>query len=489
MLITTHSTRRDRVVRSFGIRAAVALSFVLSVVGCALFAPGAAHAAVRPLTIAAVGDSYASGEGAMGGAWLNAACHRSALAAPEDAARRLDSLAGFSSFACSGATTSSLLGPTGQLAMLPSGPIDALTISIGGNDLGFAGIVTSCMLPSDCTVLDSTVTAALAALPGRLAAVLGSVPGNVRHVFLTGYPDPTTGVFGTRCGSIWSPGFEGLEGISEAEADWASKRVVARLNATLAAAVAATNAAPGPHPVFHFVAAAPRFATHGYCTGVGSPAPWALPNPRFISTPLDSLTSQGDVMGTMHPNDLGQRAIGEALADAMQFLRDPGFEVAFEANTNNLWTVGSDDHGDWQLGMMAGTSPSITRLANGGYEVAFQANTGSLWTVGPDGATDWQLGMMVGTSPSIAALPNGGYEVAFEANTGNLWTVGSDNHGDWRLGMMVGTSPSIAALPNGGYEVAFQANTSNLWTVGSDGSGGDSHLGMNTLTSPAISRQ
>jgi hypothetical protein len=51
--------------------------------------------------------------------------------------------------------------------------------------------------------------------------------------------------------------------------------------------------------------------------------------------------------------------------------------------------------------MAAGTSPSITALASGGHQVAFQANTGILWTVGPDGITNWQLGMAAGTSPSI----------------------------------------------------------------------------------------
>ena len=69
--------------------------------------------------------------------------------------------------------------------------------------------------------------------------------------------------------------------------------------------------------------------------------------------------------------------------------------------------------------------------------MAFQANTGNLWTVGGDNHGDWGLGMMKRTNPSIAALATGGYEVAFEANTSYLWTVGADNHGDWRLGMQI----------------------------------------------------
>jgi hypothetical protein len=142
---------------------------------------------------------------------------------------------------------------------------------------------------------------------------------------VTEYPDPTTGVFGSRCGTPESPAFQGLEGINPIEAAWASSRVVARLNAALSAAVAAANARPGPHPVFHFVTGiSSRFATHGYCTGGGSPALWTWPNPRYISTPIDSLTSQGDpISGTLHPNDLGQRAIGEALFDAMRFVAEP----------------------------------------------------------------------------------------------------------------------------------------------------------------------
>jgi hypothetical protein len=65
------------------------------------------------------------------------------------------------------------------------------------------------------------------------------------------------------------------------------------------------------------------------------------------------------------------------------------------------------------------------------FEVAFQANTGDLWIVGGDDRGDMKLGMMAGTSPSIMALPEGGWQAAFQANTGDLWIVGTqDNRGD-----------------------------------------------------------
>ena len=162
-----------------------------------------------------------------------------------------------------------------------------------------------------------------------------------------------------------------------------------------------------------------------------------------------------------------------------------GFQVAFQANTGSLWTVGTAGIRDWGLGMMGGTSPAITGLAGGGFQVAFQANTGSLWTVGTRGTADWHLGMMPETSPSIAALTGGNFQVAFQANTGLLWTAGSAGVRDWRLGLRSQTSPAIAGLPGGGFQMAFQANTGSLWTVGTAGIR-DWGLGMMGGTSPAI---
>ncbi len=217
-------------------------------------------------------------------------------------------------------------------------------------------------------------------------------------------------------------------------------------------------------------------------------------------------------------------------------------EFAFQANTGSLWTTGSDNHGSWNLGMAAGTSPSLTALADGGYEVAVQDNTGRLWTVGADGSQDWGLGMAAGTSPSITALADGGYEVAFQANTGTLWTGGgADSFHDTGLPMKAGTSPSITwlrdtgssinnylvafqtnfgllsvetnetgvgpatflppqetfflkagtspsltTLADGNNEVAFQDNLGSLWTLGSQPERKPWNLGVQAGTSPAI---
>ena len=93
-----------------------------------------------------------------------------------------------------------------------------------------------------------------------------------------------------------------------------------------------------------------------------------------------------------------------------------------------------------------GSSPGSSG-GGGGYEMAFQANTGELISIGSAGGTNWHQGMMGGTSPSIAALSSGGYEMAFQANTGELISIGTAGGTNWHQGMMSGTSPSITGYP------------------------------------------
>ena len=162
----------------------------------------------------------------------------------------------------------------------------------------------------------------------------------------------------------------------------------------------------------------------------------------------------------------------------------PPYEVAFQANTGNLWSEGSTVHGDWGTKIKAGTSPSITGLPNGGYEMAFQSTSSNLVTIGSAGNRIWPLGLRAGTSPSITGLANGTFEVAFQANSGSLWSVGWHGHGDWGKKMKAGTSPSITALTRG-YELAFQSSSSTLVTIGSAGNR-NWPLGLRAGTSPSM---
>jgi hypothetical protein len=157
------------------------------------------------------------------------------------------------------------------------------------------------------------------------------------------------------------------------------------------------------------------------------------------------------------------------------------YEIAFQANTGSLWTAGVAGTKDWSLPMARATSPSVTTLG-GSFEVAYQGSDGDLWTAGADGTKDWGLAMAAGTSPAIAAIGSS-FEVAFQASSGGLSTAGTAGSKDWNLGMKAATSPAIAAVGSG-YEIAFQANTGSLFTVGVENK--DWNLGMMAATSPAI---
>ena len=72
-----------------------------------------------------------------------------------------------------------------------------------------------------------------------------------------------------------------------------------------------------------------------------------------------------------------------------------------------MWVVGKDNKGALDLGMKAGTSPSITGIAGGGWQVAFQAPDGGLWVVGSDNKGALNLGMASNTSPAITSYSPG----------------------------------------------------------------------------------
>ncbi len=343
-----------------------ALSMVaLTVLVAGTYATLVASPAAAQVVIVSAGDSYASGEGAADGSpsafpvWrgddtdgLAQPCHRSTLAGAAVAAAQLGGYkpVAFASVACTGSVTGatppgggsqgsgpqSLLGSGGQFATIKSRfggtPIDALTLSIGGNDIGFSSIVKACLDPATFCEIDPILTSLtsmlLADLPRRLdevfAAVNSGAAGTIRFVVVTEYPDPTIGLWGLRCGNPVVPGFAGFDGISEDEATWASIAVIAPLNAAIQDAVFRANTAPGSHPAWAFVSGiSSRFSTHGYCTDFPSPSWWTWGNPRYVNTLLDSITAQGDPFGSMHPNASGHAEIADALYSAVWFLVAP----------------------------------------------------------------------------------------------------------------------------------------------------------------------
>lgn len=127
---------------------------VALVVAAVCCCPAAAHAA----TLVALGDSYSSGEGAPPYDKASAGCHRSADAWPLDAARQLG-MPG-RSLACSGAVTDEVtitssdrkperaVSQVAQLATIPD--VQVVTITVGGNDVGFAKVLAYCWKHAHC---------------------------------------------------------------------------------------------------------------------------------------------------------------------------------------------------------------------------------------------------------------------------------------------------------------------------------------------------
>ncbi|GGS26169.1 MULTISPECIES: SGNH/GDSL hydrolase family protein [Actinokineospora] len=147
----------------------------------------AVPAQAAPGKYVALGDSYSSGLGA--GSYTNSACRRSAYAYPQLWANALRPSA-FSFAACSGAETSNVL--SSQISAVTSDTA-LVTVSIGGNDAGFADVMTDCNLGSDSYCESRNREAqefARTTLPGRLDAVYKAIRDRApsARVIVVGYP-------------------------------------------------------------------------------------------------------------------------------------------------------------------------------------------------------------------------------------------------------------------------------------------------------------
>ncbi|MEW2397664.1 SGNH/GDSL hydrolase family protein [Streptomyces sp. NPDC046862] len=137
----------------------------------------------------ALGDSYSSGVGA--GSYISSSgdCKRSTKAFPYLWAAA-NSPSSFDFTACSGARTSDVTAS--QLAPLNSST-GLVSITVGGNDAGFADVMTTCVTSSDSTCISRINTAKAyvdSTLPGRLDSVYSAIRAKApaAHVVVLGYP-------------------------------------------------------------------------------------------------------------------------------------------------------------------------------------------------------------------------------------------------------------------------------------------------------------
>jgi lysophospholipase L1-like esterase len=136
----------------------------------------------------ALGDSYASGLGA--GNYSGGSCDRSSGAYPQLWANA-NHPASFAFVACSGATTTDVIN--NQVSAL-SGATTLVSVTIGGNDVGFSNVMITCVLgsTSDCVnAVNQAESEARSQLPGALSTLFGDIKARApgARVVVIGYPE------------------------------------------------------------------------------------------------------------------------------------------------------------------------------------------------------------------------------------------------------------------------------------------------------------
>jgi lysophospholipase L1-like esterase len=164
---------------------------------------------------AALGDSYSSGEGNPpfddGTDTPLDQCHRSPAAWPRIIAREDPRIGLVAHLACSGATSRDLRhrynGERAQLRRLSSRDVDLVTITIGGNDIGFGEVLTDCFV-SDC-VRDGGLARARRRIEHRLPRHLARDYRGLKRaapdatVVVVGYPRLFPGTEAEQVGCGW----------------------------------------------------------------------------------------------------------------------------------------------------------------------------------------------------------------------------------------------------------------------------------------------
>lgn len=253
------------------------LAVCLSALALAAAGAGPATASPQRFVYDALGDSFAAGSGA---AAAQDGCGRNDLAYPHvlDGRMRiaLDDFA-----ACGGATIPSMLAT--QMTALGS-DTDLVTVSIGGNDIGWSRVVLACAGGTEeqcAAAVAATSQVITQQLPAGLDLAYTRIGADApnAHVVVTGYPR----LFSPEYGDFVIPQLGVLISVAEQEM---LNEGADLLNSVIAQAAAEHG--------FQFVDVTGRFTGHG----VNAADPW-----------LTGLTSPVP----LHPTGEGQHAYGVAL--------------------------------------------------------------------------------------------------------------------------------------------------------------------------------
>ena len=309
--------------------------------------------------------------------WQDRRCHRSAFSGQAQAALRLEredprTSVTFVHLACSGATIP--VGLLGFYEGAEGGPrnippqidrakqlvgdreIDALLVSIGGNDANFAPIIETCILEEPCFnpgVVDLQIDNAIDGICGPLGKLLdllpyplahptsrclgffdGLRPGNaqmllddgidrlpdryiqlenrlsVQHpdfqqgrVYITDYPDPTKNENEEYCGfdpmATLEEQLKNIPGFTQPEMEWADFEVLPRLNGVIQDATKLYD--------WNLVEEGlQQFSRHGYCAAQ-----------HWVVRLQETFRIQANVSGAVHPTKAGHQVYAGLIASEL----------------------------------------------------------------------------------------------------------------------------------------------------------------------------
>ena len=216
----------------------------------------------------ALGDSYSSGNG-TNSYGLSSSCSRGIYAYPYLTFQQRPNTA-LTFVACGGATTSDVINS--QVNSL-SAATNEVSITIGGNDIGFANLIVNCTLANCLTALANANTNIQNTLPAKLDNAYNAIRAKAPNARVTvlGYPQLMQG----RTCALRAPG------ISSSEAT-ATDNTASLLDTTIRNRATAHG--------FVYKSAITQFSGHGVCAS----SPW-----------LNGLNLFSDTSGSFHPNRTG----------------------------------------------------------------------------------------------------------------------------------------------------------------------------------------
>lgn len=277
------------------------IAVVLVTLLAALLGAAGVAQAQTPGRYVALGDSYSAGPLVPPQQGVPAGCLRSGSNFPSVVAAGIGA-AEFVDVSCSGATTDDFTAAQGvalgsnppQLDAL-TGAEDLVTLTIGGNDVGFADIIQRCALTSPTNLFGAACRASYGTTLDERIAVAGEKVATALAAIAERSPDATVALVGyPALLPDEGPGCFPVVPFSAGDVAWL-RGIEKDLNATLEARAAAAGAT--------YVDTYTPTIGHDMCQ---------LPGTKWIEGLLPTAPA-----APVHPNALGMQAMGAAVLDAL----------------------------------------------------------------------------------------------------------------------------------------------------------------------------